>query len=711
MTLGGYLLWFALALQILTLVAYLTDRKEWSRIGYLTTTLFVTVPSILLFYHFLTRDFRLAYVTAYSSSDLPFIYTISSFWAGQEGSFLLWALMACGVGLFLFSIEWEWQRPVMVFYNSILVALLVLLVKQNPFRLLPNPPLDGGGLNPLLQNPWMAIHPPIMFLGYAAFGLPFAFIMAAMWKRDITHWAEVSYKWLVFAWLSLGVGIILGGYWAYETLGWGGYWGWDPVENASLVPWLFGTALLHGIVIQRRYRGFYKTNAVLAIFSFLFIIYGTFLTRSGILGDFSVHSFVDLGITAWLVLFLAIFLLGSMVLFFARIRIFPEGVRVKGLLSPMALLGASLVLLVMSGILIILGTSSPLITRLPFFSNPSQVGIPFYVNTQVPVYLFLLLIFTFFAWKKKIAIPVSLLTLLVVVLSYVFGVHNPVHLLLVAVSISTIAAQLMNPARWSVGLIHAGIGLFILGSVYATGYDELTKVSLVQNQPRQVGDYTFTFKDFTTPPGKRHSAVILDVSRGGSTYTAMPELWFNQKTEQIVANPYIKVGLLRDEYYASHEYTPPEDSSLIILSKGEAREIGGSSLTFLGFKLNEQHQMGEGMVVQALFSVNGRNDPPLVLEYRMVPGKAPETPEIHIPGSDVRARLQRIEATSGSVILATSDSAGIQTGGKTVIEFTRVPFISLVWLGTLMMIVGGVVGLLPGKRKSNEPSGLSESES
>ena len=162
-------------------------------------------------------------------------------------------------------------------------------------------PSDGQGLNPLLQNPWMTIHPPIMFLGYAATAVPFAFAMAALWERRYDEWTKASMPWALVTVVTLGCAILLGGYWAYVTLGWGGYWGWDPVENSSLVPWLASAALVHGMLLQRARGRFRKLNFSLAILAYVLVVYATFLTRSGVLADFSVHSFVDLGITGWLV--------------------------------------------------------------------------------------------------------------------------------------------------------------------------------------------------------------------------------------------------------------------------------------------------------------------------------------------------------------------------------------------------------------------------
>ena len=181
------------------------------------------------------------------------------------------------------------------------------MVRENPFVMLAEAPLDGAGLNPLLQDDWMVIHPPIMFIGYAAGAIPFAFAAAAMWRRDTSKWAARAFPWALGGFLVLGTAILMGGYWAYKTLGWGGYWGWDLVENASLIPWLLGIVLIHGLYLERTRGRFRRANLVIACLIYLSVLYGTFLTRSGVLADFSVHSFVDLGISRWLLAWMGFF--------------------------------------------------------------------------------------------------------------------------------------------------------------------------------------------------------------------------------------------------------------------------------------------------------------------------------------------------------------------------------------------------------------------
>src|SRR5262249_40016137 len=213
---------------------------------------------------------------------------------------------------------------VMVGYLSPSLGIIAILCRQSPFRLPPpRAPADGVGLNPLLQDPWMVIHPPVMFLGFASLSVPFSFAIAALWKKRWDGWITRALPWALLTFLTLGTAILMGGYWAYKTLGWGGYWGWDPVENTSLVPWLFTTALVHGMFLQRSRNRHRKINLILASTAYAAILYGTFLTRSGVLADFSVHSFIDLGITGWLVGILGTFILLAVVMLAFRWRTIP----------------------------------------------------------------------------------------------------------------------------------------------------------------------------------------------------------------------------------------------------------------------------------------------------------------------------------------------------------------------------------------------------
>src|SRR5450759_1973273 len=385
----------------------------------------ILLASFLLLTRLLTHDFRISYVASYSGRDLPFYYLFSTFWAGQEGSFLLWLFWGALIGLFVLKSAKEQEAPVMVIYIASFLGIVAILVKQSPFRFLAQIPPDGQGLNPLLQDPWMVIHPPVMFSGFASLSVPFAFAIAALWMKRWDGWVVRAMPWALFTFVTLGTAILMGGYWAYKTLGWGGYWGWDPVENTSLVPWLATVALVHGMFLQKMRAKHRKINIILAILAFCCILYGTFLTRSGVLADFSVHSFIDLGITGWLVGIIAVFLVGGLGLLAFRWKEIPVvndidqatgKEKEEPFLSRSVLFILSVTLFSASGLVILLGTSAPILTRV--LGKPSQVATSFYNVTHRPIAVliaFLILLVPYLSWRgesgrnvlRKVLVPVA----------------------------------------------------------------------------------------------------------------------------------------------------------------------------------------------------------------------------------------------------------------------------------------------------------------
>lgn len=264
-----------------------------------TTVLFIlcTVLVGFLVAAFVTRDFSLRYVASYSNRTLPLFYTVSALWAGQAGSLLLWTWLLCLFSVIVVRQNRRQNRILMPYVlgtlmTTILFFLGLMVYGSSPFEQLPQPLSDGKGLNPMLQNSGMIMHPPTLYLGYVGFTVPFAFALAALITRRLdAQWIRTTRRWTLFSWLFLTLGNLFGAKWAYVELGWGGYWAWDPVENASLMPWLTGTAFLHSVMIQEK-RGMLKVwNMVLIILTFGLTIFGTFITRSGIIS--SVHPSVN----------------------------------------------------------------------------------------------------------------------------------------------------------------------------------------------------------------------------------------------------------------------------------------------------------------------------------------------------------------------------------------------------------------------------------
>jgi len=398
-----------------------TGRSAW---GVMSAA--VVAVSGVLWYAIFTHQYQYAYIYQQSSNDLPLHYLFSTFWAGQEGSFLLWVLMMCGVGGALIAyVKEEYEAPVMtvvavsqLFLISMIVGLQIgpVEIGSSPFMTLAekftdapifqqNPnfvPADGQGLNDLLQNPWMTIHPPVLFVGFSSMVVPFAFAIAALWKRRYTEWVRPALPWTLGAVMVLGVGIAMGGYWAYVTLSFGGYWAWDPVENSSLVPWIIGVAAFHTMLVQKKSGSSQKASLFLSILAYLFVIYSTFLTRSGILGDASVHSFVDLGLYNQLVIWMSTISLGGLGLFAYRYTELPTPEKEPRTLSREFMIFSGAVLLCATAAVIILGTSAPIFGRI-FRDNPSAVPIEFYNKWTLPLslgFVFLAGLGQLFWWNK-----------------------------------------------------------------------------------------------------------------------------------------------------------------------------------------------------------------------------------------------------------------------------------------------------------------------
>src|SRR5215217_1698749 len=327
-----------------------------ARISFFINTVSVIGIGVCLFYIIVNHLFEYYYAFEHSSRTLPVYYIISSFWDGQEGSFWLWTFWQSVLGSFLIWKAKSWERPVMtvIALSQAMLATFLLGVEifgtrigSSPFILLreavnlkesapiftTNPELyknylsyikDGNGMNPLLQNYWMVIHPPTLFLGFGSMIIPFAYAIAGLWQKRYKEWIKPAIPYGLFAMMVLGTGIIMGAFWAYESLTFGGFWAWDPVENASIIPWLILVGAVHVLIVYKNSGHSYITATIMTLMSFVLVLYASFLTRSGILGDTSVHSFTDAGMFWHLAIDVIIFLIVSVVLLVVRWKDLPS---------------------------------------------------------------------------------------------------------------------------------------------------------------------------------------------------------------------------------------------------------------------------------------------------------------------------------------------------------------------------------------------------
>src|ERR1700676_4045674 len=414
---GSYALLLALALSIYSfgvgLVAlFFQGDPLWERLGETARSagvvvfVFVVLAAIALVVAAFRDDFTIAYIFHHSNRDLPAPYKFATLWSGQEGSLLFWSLLLAGYG-FVLRLRYKTDPRLFVYASVVLAGVQIFFLAlvnfaANPFGLLDGPlRADGSGLNPLLQYPEMVIHPPMLYLGYVGFTVPFAFALGALiMKYPGEKWIHITRRWTMVTWAFLTCGVFLGAHWAYSVLGWGGYWGWDPVENASLMPWLTGTAFLHSVMMQEK-RGMLKTWNMWLIFStFMLSIFGTFLTRSGVVS--SVHAFAQSSIGDWFVAFLAI-IFATCLFFYVKNR---SHLRTEHKLESLVSRESSFLfnnlLLLVACFTVLWGTLFPVLSEW-VQGTKVTVGPPFFNRVNVPVALLLLLLTAvgpLLAWRR-----------------------------------------------------------------------------------------------------------------------------------------------------------------------------------------------------------------------------------------------------------------------------------------------------------------------
>ena len=402
--------------------------------------------AVFLWWILFNHQFQYQYVHDYSSKDMPLRYVYAAFWGGQEGTFVLWALLTTTLGLVLLRTRHALVPPAMFFLNLPVIMLAFVSVVRGPFLLAQQPYTDGVGLNPLLQDWWMTIHPPVLFTGFSSFVVPFAIACAALVRRDYDGWVKPVLPWVVFSTAVQATGFIMGGVWAYKVLGWGGYWGWDPVENGSLIPWLANVGLLHGLLVQRVTGSLRRTNFVLAVLSYSLVLYASFLTRSGVLADFSVHSFaandqwhLPFGLGGFLIGMVLMSLLTGLGLLLYRLGEIPKAPEPLGAFSRESFMWLGQLVFMLMCALVAVGMSAPLITRL--FGPPSNVQTSYYnlVNAPLAVAMGILLgIAPLLRWRQheaeaflKAALPSIAVAVVVGAVAITSVVRQPMPLLVI----------------------------------------------------------------------------------------------------------------------------------------------------------------------------------------------------------------------------------------------------------------------------------------
>ena len=545
---------------------------------------------VCLAYAFFTNDFSVAYVANHSNSKMPDLYRFAGVWGGHEGSLLLWDLMLVSwmlaVSLFSRQLPIEMLARVLGVMGWISVGfLLFMLFTSNPFLRLVDVPPDGKDLNPLLQDPGLVFHPPMLYMGYVGMAVPFAFAIAALLQGKLdAAWTRWTRPWATAAWICLTLGIALGSWWAYYELGWGGWWFWDPVENASFMPWLVGTALIHSLAVTEKRGLFRNWTIVLAITAFSLSLLGTFLVRSGVLT--SVHAFAtDPKRGIFILFFLTVVVGGSLALYASRAHLMRSNAAMK-LVSRETLLLLNNVFLVTAAASVLLGTLYPLILDALNLGKLS-VGAPYFnavfAPLMVPV-LFLMVVGTFANWKNDN--PVSLLKQLspAAVLALILGCTLPFAAgqwsIWVAIGLSlavwVVLGSVMHIVQrltaqnnsvlgnlksvpmsyWGMHLAHIGIAVCVVGITMVKGYETEKDVRMAMGDTVSVGGYTFQFKSIQRVPGPNYIADVGEVSlsRNGQFLKNLhPEKRAYLSSTMPMTEAAIDAGLLRDVYVSLGE--------------------------------------------------------------------------------------------------------------------------------------------------------------
>ncbi|MDN5881079.1 MAG: heme lyase CcmF/NrfE family subunit [Nitrosospira sp.] len=561
---------------------------------------FIAIAFFCLAYSFVNNDFSVINVAQNSNSRLPLEYRFAATWGSHEGSLLLWVLMlACwsvAVSVFSRRLPDDMVARVLGVMGLVSVGfLLFMLFTSNPFdRMLPGA-MEGSDLNPLLQDPGMVFHPPMLYMGYVGFSVAFAFAIAALLSGQLdATWARWSRPWTTIAWSFLTIGIMLGSWWAYYELGWGGWWFWDPVENASFMPWLVGTALIHSLAVTEKRGSFKSWTVLLAICAFSLSLLGTFLVRSGVLT--SVHAFAtDPKRGIFILAFLVIVIGASLLLFAWRAPKIGLGGKFELLSRESLLLGNNLLMMVAAGS-ILLGTLYPLIIDALELGKLS-VGPPYFEAVFVPLMtpaIFLIGVGPLARWKQaslpdltvrlRWAFAVSVVTALL--LPFILGEWKPwvsFGLLLACWVIASMAvnlrhrllssgktglvAKLASQSRsyYGMHLAHLGIAVFIIGVTVVGGYETEKDVRMEIGNTVEVGGYTFRFNGVKKAPGPNYMADIgeLDVLRNGEKIRTMePEKRTYTASGMAMTEAAIDTGVLRDLYVALGE--PLENGAWIV---------------------------------------------------------------------------------------------------------------------------------------------------
>jgi cytochrome c-type biogenesis protein CcmF len=753
---GQILIYIAFASALLSSIAYFsahfgkTQFIRYARFFYHAAAVATISSAAFLLYLIITHQFQYTYVWDYSSRELPINLLISTFYAGQEGSFHLWAFLMSVMGIFLLAYtshrgndnKDRYEAEVMGVFTLIQTFLLFILIIKSPYKLVwesfPNDvqagfiPPDGRGLNPLLQNFWMTIHPPVLFTGFSSLAIPFSFAVAALIRNEYDRWLKLALPWTLFSAMVLGTGIMLGGFWAYGVLGWGGYWGWDPVENSSFVPWIIIVAGIHTMISEQKTGRFKKTSLLLCITAYIMVLYSTFLTRSGVLGDASVHSFVDPGreVYLFLIVFLSIFGAGGIGLILYRLNsLRPDKQSNISLLSREAALFIGTITLCAAALVIAVGTSWPIFAK-------GTVDASFYNRMNIPLAILIAAInglSILMKWKysdektflKSLYVPIALTVVITLVL-VIFGLQDILLAVFAGAALFAffinvqMASSIFMTNRVKAGpyIAHLGIMILFLGIIASSRYSKEVNLSLPLNETKDALGYQLTYKGATPIEGtddKYHFNVV--VEKDGNSFLLQPIMYYSDYSQGVMKNPDIANLLTKDLYLSPMSLEVPEDYSqddVLKLDKGQEKEFKGLKIKFVDFdrskfNRNDMESGKDNIMGAQLLVTDGKNTETVVAEEKISQGSTDNIP-VTMKGDDrYTFYLTNVSVQNeSSVSIAVVDNTQPKNANPETLVLTASikPFINLVWGGTLFMVLGFFLTLIKRYRRVKSDENL-----
>ena len=583
----------AVALFLATVPLYGAQKNnlqlmQFSRYAVVAQFFFILVSFLALVYSFTIDDFSVRYIATNSNSALPMIYKISAVWGAHEGSFLLWLLIlsiwSMAVAYFSKSLPISMTSRVLAVMGMLSIGFLLFIIfTSNPFERLFPAPMDGRDLNPLLQDPGLAIHPPMLYMGYVGFSVVFSITIAGLISGQLdSAWARWSRPWTVIAWVFLTLGIALGSWWAYYELGWGGWWFWDPVENASFMPWLIGTALLHSLIVTEKRGAFKSWTVLLSLIAFSLSLLGTFLVRSGVL--VSVHAFASDPTRGSFILAFLVFVIGGSLMLYAIRGSSMSGGGHFNLFSKDTFMLLGNILLSVACAMVLLGTLYPLLDQMIDLGKLS-VGEPYFNAVFVPIMLPALVIMSMaplMRWKsdrfervfKQMLIPLAIALSVGIALFFIEkgSVMISISVGLAALIVSSVVMSFINRVKsksvgsalkkiplsfYGMNLAHIGVAVFIVGVTFTESMSLQKDLRMEQGDTISLGGYAFTFEGAGSHQGPNYIAYEGTVSiidpEGESIGVLTPQKRVYQVRGMPMTEAGIDAGLFRDLFVALAE--------------------------------------------------------------------------------------------------------------------------------------------------------------